>query len=47
MNMDEPMDTQVTEFSDSEVPTLSFSKSLIGTTKAHKVGDVTALLKVK
>lgn len=47
MNIDEPMDTQVTEFSDSEVPSLLFSESLIGTPKAHKVGELTALLKVK
>lgn len=47
MNIDEPMDSQVTELSESEVPSLVFSQSLIGTPKARKVGELTTLLKVR
>lgn len=47
MDIDEPMDSQATGFSESQPSSLTFSQTLIGTSKALKVTELTALLKVK
>lgn len=52
MDIDETMDTQSSELIDSQMETeepsvLEFSQSLIGTSKAIKVGELQTLLKVR
>jgi hypothetical protein len=50
MDIDEPGNTQASEFIDSqmveEVPVLVFPESLLGITKPLKVAELTLLLKV-
>ncbi|KAI9341067.1 hypothetical protein BD770DRAFT_210053 [Pilaira anomala] len=45
MDIDEPMDSQATEFPESQPSSLTFSQSLVRTSKPLKVGELTALLK--